>query len=385
MKYQNYKHLKRLFFFTIVIAVMLVTVGCSQRKSPDPLKVLAKAAASGKFLYGHQDDLVYGKAWNVGPDSLSVAEFPVNQSDIKSVCGEFPAIAGFDLAGIEIGDERNIDGVPFDLMRKTAETHVSRGGLVTFSWHPRNPFTGGDAWDVSSTEAVRSILEGGENHDKFMDWLSRAADFLESVKGNDGRPVPVIFRPFHENTASWFWWGADLCTPEQYKELYSLTHDYMVKTRGLENLVWAYSPNSGFDAGSIGSRYPGDEYVDIIGLDHYCFAPADTTIRLQDRLDLADEFYVNVLRASLEQLGTFAQEHSKLLALCETGFEGIPDPEWWTGTLLKGLEGIPVCYVLTWRNAWDKDSHYYAPFPGSRDEEDFKAFYDDARTVFLGK
>ena len=73
------------------------------------------------------------------------------------------------------------------------------------------------------------------------------------------------------------------------------------------------------------------------------------------------------------------------IALCETGFEGIPDPEWWTGTLLKGLEGIPVCYVLTWRNAWDKDSHYYAPFPGSRDEEDFKAFYDDARTVFLGK
>ena len=117
MKYQNYKHLKRLFFFTIVIAVMLVTVGCSQRKSHDPLKVLANAAASGKFLYGHQDDLVYGKAWNVGTDSLSIAEFPVNQSDIKSVCGEFPAIAGFDLAGIEIGDERNIDGVPFDLDR----------------------------------------------------------------------------------------------------------------------------------------------------------------------------------------------------------------------------------------------------------------------------
>ena len=370
---------------TTLLAVLSVTVGCSSRKSPDPMKVLAKAAASGKFLYGHQDDLVYGKEWNVGTDSLSIAEFPIDKSDIKSVCGEFPAIAGFDIAGIEIGNELNIDGVPFALMRKAAETHVSRGGLVTFSWHPRNPFTGGDAWDVSSTEAVRSILEGGENHDKFMDWLSRAADFLESVKGEDGKPVPAIFRPFHENTASWFWWGAELCTPEQYKELYSLTHDYMVKTRGLKNLVWAYSPNSGFDGSQIGSRYPGDDYVDIIGLDHYCFAPADTTISLQDRLVLADEFYVNVLRGSMESLGNFAEEHGKLLALCETGFEGIPDPQWWTKTLLKGLEGIPVCYVLTWRNAWDKVSHYYAPFPGSGDEEDFRAFHDDDRTVFLGK
>ncbi len=376
--------MKRTVFFIIPLVLALVTTGCSSKKSPDPLSILEKAAASGRFLYGHQDDLVYGKNWSVGTDSLSIAAFPIEQSDIKSVCGEFPAVAGFDLAGIELCDERNIDGVPFELMRKAAVTHVGRGGIVTFSWHPRNPFTGGDAWDVSSDQAVRSILDGGENHGMFMEWLSRAADFLESLKGKDGKPVPVVFRPFHENNGNWFWWGDDLCTPEQYKELYSLTYDYMVGTRGLKDIVWAYSPNSGFNRKQFESRYPGDGYVDIIGLDHYCFAPADTTISLQDRLDLADEYYLNILRASLEILGDFAAEHGKLLALTETGFEGTPDPKWWTGTLLKGLEGIPVCYVLTWRNAWDKVSHYYAPFPGSCDEEDFRAFYDDDRTVFLG-
>lgn len=355
---------------------MIVTAGCSSHRSAAPLDVLTQATVSGKFLYGHQDDLVYGKNWSFAADS---------QSDVKSVCGQFPAIAGFDLAGIELGDSLNIDGVPFDLMRTAAADHVNRGGLVTFSWHPRNPFTGGDAWDVSSDQAVRSIIEGGENHEKFMDWLSRAADFLESIKGKDGKPVPAIFRPFHENNGSWFWWGDDLCTPEEYKELFSLTHGYMVDVRGLKNLVWAYSPNSGFDPERLEERYPGDGLVDIIGLDHYEFVPADTTMTERERIDAANEFFIMVLRRDLRRIGDFASSHGKLLALTETGFEGIPDPQWWTKTLLKGLEGIPVCYVLTWRNAWDKDSHYYGPFPGSADEEDFRAFYNDGRTVFLGE
>ena len=128
----------------------------------------------GEILYGHQDDLSYGHAWKVEDwtaDSLT-------RSDVKAVTGKYPAIVGFDLGGIEMGDKANLDSVDFGLMRKAVLTHAKRGGIVTFSWHPRNPLTGGDAWDVSSDQVVKSILEGGELHDLFMnkrETLHRAA------------------------------------------------------------------------------------------------------------------------------------------------------------------------------------------------------------------
>ena len=68
---------------------------------------LFDAVKSGKILYGHQDDLVYGHAWKVE----DVKNDPLERSDVKAVTGAFPAIVGFDLGGIEMGWEANLDGV----------------------------------------------------------------------------------------------------------------------------------------------------------------------------------------------------------------------------------------------------------------------------------
>ena len=213
----------------ILTAAALVSCSTGNKKPVETPKdqlvhTLFSHVEKGEILYGHQDDLSYGHAWKVEDwttDSLT-------RSDVKAVTGKYPAIVGFDLGGIEMGDKANLDSVDFGLIRKAALTHVDRGGIVTFSWHPRNPFTGGDAWDVSSDQVVKSLLEGGEHHDLFMDvWLKRLGDFLESLDG-----IPVIFRPWHENVASWFWWGGKLCTEDQYKELFRTTWTYLVKARG---------------------------------------------------------------------------------------------------------------------------------------------------------
>ncbi len=340
---------------------------------------LAEAAQSGKFLYFHQDDLVYGHSWKVE----DITGDPLERSDVRSVCGQYPAGVGFDLGGIELGDESNLDDVPFALMRRAALAHFERGGAVTLSWHPRNPLTGGDSWDYSSDKAVASVLEGGEKHGEFMGWLSNAADFIESLKGPSGNPVPVIFRPWHEHLGGWFWWGSSCCSEEQYRELFILTYDYFCKERGLNNILWAYSPNSNLTEESFLGRYPGDEYVDIIGVDHYDFL-SDRLKSLGDEgIAQANAYFREVLRKDMALLTRLAAERGKLLAFCETGFESTPDPKWWTGTLLDALKGVPLCYLLTWRNASDKPQHYYAPFEGSADAEDFRAFCADERTIFL--
>ena len=337
--------------------------------------VIAAATArinSGKTLddaicYGHQDDLVYGHEWVV----TDVENDPLERSDVMDVAGKYPVLVGFDLGGIEMGDACNLDGVPFDLMRRAALTHIARGGSVTFSWHPRNPLTGGDAWDVSSDQVVSSILPGGSKEAVFALWLQRLGDFFESLDG-----APVIFRPWHENIGSWFWWGGKLCTPEDYMDLYRLTNDYLTQERGIPNIQWCYSPNGPVSAEDYLSRYPGDVYVDILGTDIYEYVGPDG-------LKAAGARFRSQVRGMLATLKMIGEEHGKPYCLSETGLEGLKDPHWWTEQLYPAIEGSGILYVLTWRNAHDKPGHFYAPWKGFENAEDFVQFADKEDIILL--
>lgn len=346
-----------------ILATALAITSCSPKEpAQTPAEALIDHLVSlvdeGKIMYGHQDDLLYGHSWKLSPDATEYV-----QSDVHATCGHYPAVYGTDLGGIELGWEASLDKNDFDQMRASVVAHHERGGVVTFSWHPRNPLTGGDAWDVSSDQVVASILPGGDRHEYFMGWLSNAADFLGSLKTADGESVPVIWRPWHEHTGSWFWWGQKLCTTEQYKALWKMTFGYMEVERGLDNLVWAYSPGAGgLTPELFAERYPGDEIIDLVGFDAYQYG--------------TNESYMAQMKNALDITAAFAKEHGKLMAVTETGYEGIKYDKWWTEVLYPTVEAYPVSYVLTWRNACDAhmQHHYYAPFPDQESADDFCAF-----------
>ena len=73
-----------------------------------------------------------------------------------------------------------------------------------------------------------------------------------------------------------------------------------------------------------------------------------------------------------------------MAAFTETGLESIPNPTWWTETLLKALktEGLKLSYVLVWRNDVRSPTHFYAPFPDHSSVPDFIKFYNDPFTLF---
>ena len=354
-----------------MLAILVAAISCgSQEPAQTPaeslLDRLAGLVEDGKIMYGHQDDLMYGHSWKLEDDATEFV-----QSDVHAVSGHYPAVFGMDLGGIELGWPANLDKNDFDNMRASAVAHHERGGIVTFSWHPRNPLTGGDAWDISSDQVVASILPGGEKHEYFMGWLKNAADFMESLKTADGETIPVIWRPWHEHTGSWFWWGQKLCTTEQYKALWKMTYDYMEGERGMTNLVWSYSPGAGELSSPevYGERYPGDEYVDMVGFDCYH--------------SRSKERYMADMKNAIDITVAFAKEHGKIAAVTETGHETLKDPKWWTEVLYPAIKDYPVSYVLTWRNACDQPNHYYAPFPGQESADDFKAFSELDQMLFL--
>ena len=322
------------------------------------LATLRSLPAKGVFMFGHHDDPVYGIGWENEP----------GRSDVKSVCGDWPAVMSFDLGRIERGGDKNIDGVAFGKIRQEAVAQYARGGMVAFSWHTDNPVTGNDSWDTSDTTAVRSVMPGGKNHGKFISWIDRVADFLNSIRTADGVKVPVIFRPWHEHTGSWFWWGQALCTDEEYAALWQMTYKRM-REKGADQVIWAYSPGlEPQDSAAYLERYPGDCIVDLIGVDCYQF---------DKRAD-----YIANLDRMLRIMTEVGKAHGKPMAVTETGLEGLPDPAWWTGTLMPIIEKYPISYVLVWRNAHDKPTHFYAPYPGQASAADFVKFYDDERTLF---
>ena len=316
-----------------------------------------KKVSSKGIMFGHHDDTNYGIGWD-GEEG---------RSDVKSVCGDYPAVISFDLGHIELGDTVSLDNVPFSKIRQEILSQYKRGGMSSLSWHLRNPLTGGDSWDVSDTTVVKSVLPGGSNHEKFTGWVSKVSAFINSLQTEDGVKVPVLFRPWHEHTGSWFWWGEKLCTPEEYKALWQMTVD-ILREDGVNNALYAYSPGSEpQDTVQYLNRYPGDELVDVIGFDTYQF----------DR-----DSYIANLEKSLAIIDSIGKTHNKVIAITETGYEGISDSKWWTETLLPVIEKYPIVYVLVWRNARERVTHFYAPYPGQVSANDFVEFYKGPKTLF---
>ena len=317
------------------------------------------------YMMGHQDDPFYGVTWE-GTYSGDSAE--MGRSDVLETCGDYPAVMGFDLGGIEMADEKNLDSVPFARIHDELIAHHERGGIVTLSWHPRNPLTGGTAWDVSDTTVVKSILPEGSQHEKFKTWMQRVADFIGTLKTNDGQPVPVIFRPWHENNGSWFWWGQKLCSDEEFHGLWNMLQDYLVEERGFTNLLWSYSPNldGGWNEERFLQRYPGNERVTLIGEDAYQWG--------------TEEDFKTALKADLDFISAFAGKNNKLMAMTECGLQNMTDSTWWTRVLKPIMDQYPISYFLLWRN-YKKE--YFGPSPELPCATDFRQLYEADNTLFL--
>ena len=312
-------------------------------------------------MFGHQDDLAYGI------DQGKMWKGDANRSDVKSVTGSYPAVFGWELGHLELDSARNLDGVPFARMQGYIRQAYAQGSVVTISWHLNNPHNGKTAWDTAQT--VKYILPGGPDHARYVLYLDRLAAFLGGLKGSKGEAIPVVFRPFHEHTGSWFWWGQKECTAAEYKALWQFSINYLRNEKKLHNLITAYSAADFVDEASYLERYPGDDYVDVVGFDDYC---GRDVARFQQGVERKMDILLPIARA-----------HRKLPALTEVGFEAIPDATWWTKTLLPILQKYPVSYALTWRNG--DPTHYYVPFPGQASAADFKAFSQDKKILFENK
>lgn len=299
------------------------------------------------LIYGHHNTVVQGQTWKHEYESI-------DRSDVKTATGTFPALYGFDFNRGIHKHEKQVKAI------------FKRGGIITYSWHARNPLNMGAPEDATGNP-LQNLMPGGKGNQVWSGWLDEMADYFQSLEV-DGVKVPIIFRPFHENTGDWFWWGAKHCTPEEYKAAWRYTVDYL-RGKGVHNLLMAYSPSKPSRYG-YEERYPGDDYVDIIGFDHYY------------RSDQLDSFM-----ADCRMVVDFSEARGKVPAATEIGpkdsLVAVTRSDWFTGEFLAALKEDPVAcrlaYMMTWMNSDRKNS---VPLPGQRNHEDYLKFHRDPFILF---
>lgn len=309
------------------------------------------------IMYGHQDDPFYGITW----------EWERDRSDTYELVGDYPAVMGFDLGGLEEHHDKNLDSVPFSWIREEAIRHAERGGIITFSWHPRNPRTGSTSWDVTDSTVVRNILPGGEQYELFQSWLADVAAFLKTLTFADGTPVPFIFRPWHEYNGSWFWWGAKLCSADEYKALFCMLQDYMNAALPGQ-IVWSQSPNlqGGWTEEMFLERFVGEERCDILGQDCYQWG--------------TEEDFIGGNTADVAFLSDFAHSRGMLFAITECGRVNSDIPDWWSRVFLPTVAGSRALYCLPWRN-WYKE--HFGVSKDASTADDFKALAEQHKVLLL--
>jgi mannan endo-1,4-beta-mannosidase len=333
-----------------------------------------KKLSQTKILFGHQDDTKRGVT-NANTQWANEQHLPSvsrDQSDVKEVTGTYPAVYGHDFMHIANFATGGWFDYEKQIARELTIDAYNRGGVNTYAWHYANPVSQKSFyWEQSPVEAVSKIIPGGSHHDVFKNSLKQVADFAKSLVGADGKLIPVIFRPFHEFDGDWFWWGKAHCTTSDYKTLYQFTVTYLRDSLGVHNFLYAWSPDKNFNTETqFLERYPGDAYVDLVGMDNYG--------------DMQPGTSPTVAAQKLKIVSEYAKSKNKLAAMTETGLMNLTLSNWYTQMLLKALqsEKVELSYVLVWANTKEA---YWTPYKGHSAESDFKSFKNSAYVVFGDK
>lgn len=242
--------------------------------------------------------------------------------------GMFPAIVGGDLSDYSpsrVAFGANANGESERLINWAQDT----GGIVSLMWHWNAPTglinqPGQEWWRGFYTDAttfdVGAALANPASPEYAL--LLRDIDAIstELLKFKAAN-IPVLWRPLHEaqgnDSGAWFWWGAS--GPDALKELWGLMYDRMTNVHALDNLIWVSTAQ--VDATDWQEWYPGDDQVDIVGVDIYSDDPSN-----------------NMSAQWTELLNEF--DGKKLLALSETG--SLPPEE------VMERYGVSFSYMLPW-------------------------------------
>ena len=326
---------------------------------PEPVTVdtdltNAKASSAAKKVYNFLREQAGQKVLS-GVQSGGTANNNDRVNEIFQKTGKHPALAGYDYIFLQYsptpaGGDWVVDYGDIS----AAKEQWKANGLVSFMWHWNVPNSEAD-WekgkagnfegynfycDKTSFSITRALQEGTWENEFILKDIEKVAGYLKLLQ-QEG--IPVLWRPLHEAAGNytlygangaWFWWGrggADAC-----KRLWKLLRDKLEGEYGLDNLIWVWTLDATPGAEKdYASWYPGNDQVDIVGVDIYA-----------DDIEAKSRQY----KAAVDLSGGH-----KLVTVSECG--NIPDPgrclaagETWNWFLVWDLENYKLNTDAYWKS-----------------------------------
>ena len=354
-----------------------------------------KKTISGMMISDQNFNYDYGNMKLLKPgectpaDSCKYSDAEVSwkgQTDIAEFykrSGHYPAIGGFDMLFATGGhhEEGWFKGYTENNLAMTEELW-EMGGIPTYTWHwkvgkdtvfytkdayPNNGFNATGCTDgVQGTsenntcfnytkafkgEQCKEINESSQEYKDIVADIDIVSGYFKELQD---KGIAVVWRPLHEASGGWFWWGAG--SPECYVQLYRLVFNRMVSTNKLTNLIWVWNinndPKYGYDYSALNAAwYPGDDYVDIVAVDIY------------DPLNNHNSG-ANYFNKIVSDVGT-----NKMIALSENG--AIPDID------SVAEDKTYWSYWMTWSQTWSGN------FLDKTPTDMWKKNLDDERIIAL--
>ena len=276
----------------------------------------ANASEAAKKVYTYLYDN-FGKKTISGimTGDMTTANGDVTQHEdvvaVYNASGKYPALVGFDFMNAtgKSADNNSWYKEYTDASVELSKDLYKRGGIPAFSWHWRDPSRTTDEFYANDQVKNPCTLKISDVMNADGSWNTSSEVYQNMVKDIDAVAdyflalqeigVACIFRPLHEASGGWFWWGTD--GAENYVKLYQLIAEEMVNVKGVHNVIWVWNPCTTDDA----DWNPGDTHYDVIAIDIY-----------NNALDYSSNY------AAFDKLKTLSNG-KKIIALSENG--PIPD------------------------------------------------------------
>lgn len=266
--------------------------------------------------------------------------------DIQSISNDRPACNGYELCGIEYGDTLNTDGLPFHSIKKDILTIFKRGGVAMIKWSCPN-------------------YQGKGN--TLRQWTSQIAKYLDSLQNEYGIKVPIILFLYPRDGSSWY----TKLSSKDYLKLYNKTHKEL-QEQGVTNVIYGYSFSGVTSESVLKNELPTG--IDVI---HLALSYPEDYKNKND--------YDTVLNTQLQMMTKVAKAQHLISGL-SCGMQGIPDPTFFSQTLLPLIKQSKLTFLLFGPNqGTSEQKRYDVPYPGESNNviSDFMQFYNDPSTLFL--
>lgn len=287
---------------------------------------------------------IYGKKVLSGQQYLQASE--LEDEVYFRYTGKLPAVRGYDLMDM---DKKKGD----DQVNRAIKWAKETGSIITLCWHWYAPDDMDDmencCWSFyykstsyqhkTSFDLLKAVTVGMREYDFVVSRIDKAAMLLREFEKEH---IPVLFRPLHEASGSWFWWGNRGNdggeSIEAYKKLWYMIFDRIENYHKLTNIIWVWN-------GQNKDMAVHPNTYDIVGEDIYSQLPDDHSSQ----------------KPKFDEVTSYT--HGKMAALSECGFIPAPDElkkdnvKWlwwlpWWGEFVYAREGwkpildeenLPVC------------------------------------------